>query len=122
MMHCPRCAQTAPDGGRFCSYCAEALQPEASRWLFPKTIVLAIAGLDLIGASPYLLLFGYDSWFGPALPSGSALWWIAAVLPVGHVAAFFGLALHRRWGRLVHFGLSAIYAFVFPVGTAIAVV
>jgi hypothetical protein len=49
--------------------------------------------------------------------------WMLYVLPLPllHLLSGFGLLKTRRWGRVLAFMLSAIYVWVFPLGTLFAI-
>jgi hypothetical protein len=49
--------------------------------------------------------------------------WMLYVLPLPliQLLAGFGLLKTRRWGRVLAFVLSAVYVWVFPLGTLLAV-
>jgi hypothetical protein len=58
-------------------------------------------------------------------PSDAAerLAWMLYVLPIPllQLLTVYGLLTIRRWGRVLAFVLSALYVWVFPVGTLLAV-
>lgn len=76
-----------------------------------------IGVLVLLGVTAAVILEARDR------PSDAAqrLAWLLYVLPLLQLLTAYGILARRRWGRVLALVLSALYVWVFPLGTLLAV-